>query len=170
MADRALTGILLVGGASSRYGSPKALARYEGETLAERAWRLLGEVCEERIAVGRCEGLPFPSLTDEGTGPVGAIAAGLHRAAHEVAVVIPVDMPLLTADALRQLAEACREAAAAQAGPLPCALARSTLPAFETGERRLRSVLEALDTARIALDTRSLANVNTPADLDTLAP
>lgn len=170
MADRGLTGILLVGGASTRYGSPKALAWFEGTTLAERAWRLLGEACEERIAVGHCEGLPFTSRTDEGTGPVAAIAEGLRSAAHEVAVVIPVDMPLLTAAAVRQLAQACREAAVAQAGPLPCAVARSALPAFETGERRLRTVLDALDTARIELDERSLANVNTPADLDTLAP
>ena len=69
MADRGLTGILLVGGASSRFGSPKALARFEVETLGECAWRLLGEVCDERIAVGRSDGLPFPALSDEGTGP-----------------------------------------------------------------------------------------------------
>ena len=60
MADRGLTGILLVGGTSSRFGSPKALAEFDGETLAERAWRLLGEVCDERIAVGR-GGLPIPA-------------------------------------------------------------------------------------------------------------
>jgi molybdenum cofactor guanylyltransferase len=170
VADRGLTGIVLVGGASSRFGSPKASAEFEGETLAERAWRLLGEVCDERIAVGRCEGLPFPSLTDEGTGPVAAIAAGLRAAAHDVAVVVPVDMPLLTADSLRVLAGACRDAAVAQAGPLPCVLARRVLPSFETGERRLRTVLDGLDTASVDLDDRLLANVNTPADLDTLAP
>ncbi|HEU5477668.1 MAG TPA: molybdenum cofactor guanylyltransferase [Gaiellaceae bacterium] len=169
MADRRLTGILLAGGASSRFGSPKALARFEGETLAERAWRLLGELCEERIAVGRLEGLPFAALEDEGTGPVAAIAVGLRNAAQQVAVVIPVDMPLLTPDALRLLAGACRDAAVAQEGPLPCAVARGALPAFETGERRLRTVLDGLDTARVELEERLLANVNTPADLDRLA-
>ena len=169
MADQGLTGILLVGGASSRFGSPKAFARFEGEPLAERAWRVLGEVCDERIAVGDGEGLPFPALEDEGTGPVAAIAAGLRNATQDVAVVVPVDMPLLTGEALRLLAGACRDAAMAQAGPLPCAVARRALPAFETGERRLRSVLDGLDTVRVELDERLLANVNTPADLDTLA-
>jgi molybdopterin-guanine dinucleotide biosynthesis protein A len=169
VADR-LTGVLLVGGASTRFGSPKALAWFEGETLAERAWRLLGEVCDERVAVGLRDGLPFPALADEATGPVAAIAAGLRKAVHEVAIVLPVDMPLLTGEALGLLAGACREAAVAQAGPLPCALARRALPAFETGERRLRTVLDGLDTARVELDERLLANVNTPADLDTLAP
>jgi len=164
VADPRLTGLLLVGGSSSRFGSPKELAEYEGETLADRAWRLLGEVCDERLAVGR------GGLADPGTGPVAAIAVGLRAASHEVAVVIPVDMPLLTADALRLLAGACRDAAVAQAGPLPCAVVRRTLPAFETGERRLRTVLEGLDTVHIELEEEWLANVNTPADLDTLAP
>jgi len=163
VADPRLTGLLLVGGSSSRFGSPKELAEYEGETLADRAWRLLGEVCDERLAVGR------GGLTDPGTGPVAAIAVGLRAASHEVAVVIPVDMPLLTAPALRLLADACREAAVAQAGPLPCAVARSTLPAFETGERRLRTVLDGLDTARVELEPSLLANVNEPADLRRIA-
>ena len=49
-----------------------------------------------------------------------------------------------------------------------CAVARRTLPAFETGERRLRTVLDGLDTAHVELEESLLANVNTPADLDTL--
>lgn len=164
MANRALTGILLVGGSSSRFGSPKELVEYEGETLADRAWRLLGDACDERLAVGP------GGLTDPGTGPVAAIAAGLQAATHDLAVVIPVDMPLLTVAALHALADACRDAAVAQAGPLPCAVARRMLPAFETEERSLRTVLDALDTARVELEERLLANVNTPADLDTLVP
>lgn len=170
MADRDLTGILLVGGTSERFGSPKALARLDGETLAERAWRLLGGVCDERLAVGRVDGLPFEAIEDEQTGPVAAIAAGLRAATHAVSVVIPVDMPLLTAAALRLLVAECRDAAVAQHGPLPCALARRVLPAFETGERRLRAVLEDLDTAQVELDPAVLANVNTSADLARITP
>jgi molybdopterin-guanine dinucleotide biosynthesis protein A len=163
VADQGLSGILLVGGTSSRFGSSKALAELEGETLAERAWRLLGEVCGERMKVGG------DGLADPGTGPVAAIAAGLRAATRELAVVIPVDMPLLTASALRLLVEACRDAATAQQGPLPCAVARRALPAFETGERRLRTVLAGLDTATIELDERLLVNVNEPGDLRKIA-
>jgi molybdenum cofactor guanylyltransferase len=164
VARRPLTGVLLVGGASARFGSPKELAEYDGETLRARAWRLLGDACEERIAVGR------DGLDDPGTGPVAAIAAGLRAASHDVAIVIPVDMPLLTVAALHALANACRDAAVTQRGPLPCAVARDALSAFEAGERRLRTVLAGLDTATVELDERVLANVNTPAELDTLAP
>lgn len=171
MADRdALTGLLLVGGASRRFGSPKALARLGDETLAARAWRLLGEVCEERLAVGRLDGLPFATIDDERTGPVAAIAAGLREASHDIAVVVPVDMPLLTAGALRLLADACRDAAVAQEGPLPCAVARRALPAFQTGEQRLRTVLDELDTAHVELEPRLLLNVNTPEELAGLEP
>jgi molybdopterin-guanine dinucleotide biosynthesis protein A len=164
VANQQLTGILLVGGASARFGSPKELAEYDGDTLADRAWQLLAEACDETFAVGR------GGLADPGTGPVAAIAVGLRAATNELAIVIPVDMPLLTAGALLLLAGVCRDAAIAQQGPLPCAVARRALPAFETGERRLRTVLDGLDTARVELDERLLANVNTPADLDTLAP
>lgn len=164
MARLPLTGVLLVGGSSARFGSPKEQAEYDGESLRGRAWRLLGDACEERIAVGR------DGLDDPGTGPVAAIAVGLRAAAHAVAVVIPVDMPLLTVEALHALADVCRDAAVGQRGPLPCAVARHTLAAFETGERRLRTVLSGLDTAHIELDERVLVNVNTPEELDTLAP
>jgi molybdopterin-guanine dinucleotide biosynthesis protein A len=159
VADHGLTGILLAGGKSRRFGSPKADALFEEETLRERAWRLLGETCDERLVVGP------GGLADPGTGPVAAIAAGLRAAAHDVAIVIPVDMPLLTAASLRALAAACRDAAVGQAGPLPCAVVRRALPAFEVEERRLRAVLDALDTARVQLDPQELVNVNEPGDL-----
>jgi len=160
VAHHGLTGILLAGGASSRFGSPKELAVVDGETLGDRAWRLLGETCDERIRVGP------GGLADPGTGPVAAIAAGLRAASHEIAVVIPVDMPKLTAAALRELAAACRDVAVAQDGPLPCAVARRMLPAFETDEQRLRTVLAGLDTAQIELDAALLLNVNTPDDVE----
>ena len=159
MADYAgLTGILLAGGASTRFGSPKELAVVDGETLGDRAWRLLGEACDERIRVGP------GGLDDPGTGPVAAIAVGLRAASNEIAVVIPVDMPRLTAAALRELAAACRDAAVAQNGPLPCAIRRAAFP--ETVERRLRSVLAGIDTAEVELDAALLLNVNTPADVE----
>ena len=162
MAHHGLTGILLAGGASTRFGSPKELAEYDGETLGERAWRLLVEACDEQIRVGP------GGLDDPGTGPVAAIAAGLRAASHEIAVVIPVDMPKLTVPALHELAAACRDAAVAQNGPLPCAIARRVLPAFETDERRLRTVLRRLDTASVKLTKEVLANVNVRDDLQRL--
>src|SRR5207248_582986 len=101
VARSGLTGILLVGGASSRFGSPKALAQLNGETLAERAWRTLGETAGGRIAVGKQRDrltLPFPVL-DDGSKTRAALAglvAGLRAAPTELCVVLPVDTPLVT--------------------------------------------------------------------------
>jgi molybdopterin-guanine dinucleotide biosynthesis protein A len=172
VADRALSGVLLVGGASTRFGSNKALATLDGETLAARAWRLLGEACDERIAVGKGEyELPFPVL-DEAFGvraPLVGLVTGLRAARHDVAVVIPVDMPRLTVAALHRLADACRDAAVPPTGPLPGAYAKSALPVLEralrAGRLRLRDALTELDVATVPLEQQVLANVNTPDDV-----
>ena len=64
MARRALSGVVLVGGASSRFGSPKALAQLDGETFVDRARRILGEVCDEVLVVGKAGELPFDVIDD----------------------------------------------------------------------------------------------------------
>jgi len=174
VARTRLTGVLLVGGASTRFGSPKALARLADETLAERAWRILGEACEERVAVGkRRDGLalPFP-LLDDGTDTRAALAgivAGIRAAETELAVVLPVDAPRVTPELLRQLADACADAAAPEASPLPAAFGRNALPVLERrlAEQRfaLHEALDELRAVRLPVDETLLANVNTPDEL-----
>jgi molybdenum cofactor guanylyltransferase len=177
VAHHELTGVLLVGGASTRFGSPKALARIDGATLAERAWRVLGEACAERIAVGKlADGLELPfELLDDGSdvrAPIAGLVAGLRAATHELVAVIPVDLPFLRAVSLKALAVQCRDGATAPSGPLPGVYRTSTLPAFEralaAGEYRLRDVLDELDVAIVELDETELVNVNEPADLERL--
>ncbi len=171
--------MLLVGGASTRFGSPKALARIGSETLAERAWRLLGEACDERLAVGKvADGLVLPfELVDDGStvrAPLAGLVAGLRAATHDLVAVIPVDLPLLTAASLKTLASRCRDAAMPTSGPLPGVYRTSTLPAFEralaAGDYRLLDVLAQLDVAIVELDETELTNVNEPADLIHLTP
>src|SRR5262249_29340487 len=101
VARAGLTGVLLVGGASSRFGSPKALARVGGETLAERSWRILGEACEHRVAVGKGdEELPFPVVPDgvAERAAIHGLVAGLRAAPTDLCVVLPVDMPAMTVE------------------------------------------------------------------------
>jgi molybdopterin-guanine dinucleotide biosynthesis protein A len=168
VADR-LTGVLLVGGASTRFGSPKALAQFDGKTLAERAWRTLGEACDERIAVGKGdEELPFPVLADgiKERAAIHGLVAGLRAARTDVCVVLPVDCPRMTAEALRTLADACRDAAVPQTGPLPGAYRKTALAALSSGELSIRRAIAGLDVAVVDLDESLLENVNTPQDLD----
>lgn len=169
------SGVLLVGGASRRFGSPKALADVGGETLAERAWRTLGKACEERIAVGKAaDGLPLPfPLLDDGSdvrAPIAGLVAGLRAARHDVCLVLPVDCPLVEAGDLRALGEACLEAAVPPTGPLPGAYRRSTLGELtrrlEAGELALTRALSVLETRIVEIDAARLVNLNSPLDLD----
>ena len=168
MADRPLTGVLLVGGASSRFGSPKALAQLRGETLAERGWRTLGEACDERIAVGKGDlALPFEVLVEpaEPQAPIAGVVAGLRAAAHETAVFLPVDCPLVTPELLRELGE---RAAVPQTGPLPGAYTKADLPELE---RRLAAhdySLRGVNPRVLEVDVRLLADVDAPAALSAL--
>jgi molybdopterin-guanine dinucleotide biosynthesis protein A len=173
MAGVRCTGVLLVGGASTRFGSPKALARFKGETLAERAWRVLGEACDERLAFGKGElSLPFPVLDDglEQRAPIAGVVAGLRAAEHDVCVFLPVDVPLIEAETLRRLAAHCP--AVNQRGPLPGAFARDALPVLErrlaAGLLALHEAAADLDAAVLDVDEAELANVNSPADLAAL--
>jgi molybdopterin-guanine dinucleotide biosynthesis protein A len=149
--------------------------RFQAETLAERAWRTLGEGCDERLAVGKAGELelPFPVL-DDGTdarAPLAGVVAGLNAATHELCVVLPVDCPLVTVVLLQELAGACHDvdAAVPQTGPLPGAYRRTALPVLQrrlAAERlSLRDALGELATRTVDLDERLLVNVNTPDDL-----
>jgi molybdenum cofactor guanylyltransferase len=171
VARRLLTGALLVGGASRRFGSPKALVELDGETLVDRGRRVLAEACDEVLVIGKQGELPF-DVVDDGTetrAPIAGVVAALRAATHEVCVVVPVDCPWITAEAIRALGDACRDAAVPQTGPLPGAWARSALPLLE---RRLRSgplalyrAYDELDVAIVELDPALVADVDTPGDL-----
>ena len=171
MADHRLTGVLLVGGASERFGSPKALARFGGETLAERGWRVLAETCDEVLAVGKTADalpLPFPVLDDGSPerAPVFGVLAGLRAAARDVVVFLPVDCPLVTTVALRALGEAV---AVPQTGPLPGAYAKAHLPLLEERVARGELSLWGVNGTVLELDERLLADLDTPEDLAALS-
>jgi molybdopterin-guanine dinucleotide biosynthesis protein A len=173
MARPELTGILLVGGASTRFGSPKALARLGGETLAERGWRTLGEVCEHRLAVGKSSealDLPFPVLDDgnDVRAPIVGLVAGLEAAPTDLCVVLPVDCPLVTPELLLELADACRDVARPRRGPLPGAYRRTALPALEQSGLAIHRAIVGLDVAVLEVDPHLIVNVNTPDELAAL--
>ena len=172
MARRPLTGVLLVGGASTRFGSPKALAQIDGETFADRGRRVLEEACDELLVVGkRADGLPF-DVIDDGTdvrAPIAGVVAGLRAAANAVAVFVPVDCPWMTAAAVHALGKACRDAAVPPSGPLPGAWAKSALPLLEhrlaNGPLALYRTYEELDVVMVELDPAVVADIDTPGDL-----
>jgi aminoglycoside 6-adenylyltransferase len=167
VADRLpVTGILLLGGVSERFGSPKAQAPFRGETLAERAWRLLHDVCDEVFAVGKgdADGVPFPVFDDgvDERAPIFGVIAGLRLASNDVCLVVPVDCPLITPDALRALA-ATRTVP--QTGPLPGAYPRDALAELEDRVERGELSLRGVNPLVLEIDETQLVNVNTRMDL-----
>jgi molybdopterin-guanine dinucleotide biosynthesis protein A len=172
-----VTGVLLVGGASRRFGSPKALARFQGELLGERAHRLLEETFGRVLAVGKDADelrLPFPVLNDgsEERAPIVGLAAALRAAETDLSVVLPTDMPLVSAQVLGMLADGAEgvEAAVPRTGPLPGAYRKSALAVLErriaAGDLALYRALEELETRVLDLDEALLANVNSPSELE----
>lgn len=159
--------MLLVGGGSERFGSPKALATLDGETLAERAWRVLEEACDEAIAVGKAsDALPlrFP-IVDDSTAhraPIYGVVAGLRAAAHDICVIVPVDCPLVTVEVVRSLGEAL---AVPQTGPLPGAYSKAMLPELETRVARGTLSLRGVNPNVLQVDERLLVDVDTAVEL-----
>lgn len=109
-ASSRVRGYVLAGGRSSRMGTDKAEIVFEGRTLLDRAVATMGEACAEVTVVGDRKRVPegTASVPDgvPGCGPVGGIEAALGdcvRKGGEIAVFLPVDMPLLPGGLLRAL-------------------------------------------------------------------
>ncbi len=156
-----------MGGASERFGSPKALATIRGETLVERAWRVLDEVCAEVLVVGKASDelrLPLDVLDDaaDERAPIFGVLAGLRAATHETCVVLPVDCPLVTVQLVRDLVSAV---AVPQTGPLPGAYTKAMIPELESRVASGQLSLRGVNANVLDVDDALLLNVNTPTDL-----
>jgi molybdenum cofactor guanylyltransferase len=99
-------GVVLVGGRSSRMGTPKASLEWHGSTLLHRTLGVLARSVEGPLLVVRAAGQPLPKVPlhvevvedpEEGLGPLQGIAAGLAALADRVqaAFVCSTDMPFL---------------------------------------------------------------------------
>lgn len=106
------TGILLAGGLSRRYGSPKAFAKINGSYFYEQAYKLLEETCQHVVIVTRHEFVDwFPTdyhvIVDveayRGCGPLAGIYSGMESMESNTYVVLPCDMPLLEKESLQRL-------------------------------------------------------------------
>jgi molybdenum cofactor guanylyltransferase len=116
------TGYVLAGGKSKRMGRDKSMLTLAGKTLLERAESVLSPLCRGvKFVVGR------DKFTDSGTfihdihcdlGPIGGIHAGFEDCNTEFAVILAVDLPLVSTEIIRQLCAAAIEAPEA-AGVIP---------------------------------------------------
>jgi molybdopterin-guanine dinucleotide biosynthesis protein A len=104
-----VTGIILAGGLSTRYGADKALAEIRGLTLVERIVRVMTAIFRRVILItntpNRYRFLNLPMYEDlvKGIGPLGGIYTGLKRMEGRLGFVAACDMPFLNPDLVRHM-------------------------------------------------------------------
>jgi molybdenum cofactor guanylyltransferase len=172
-------------------GRDKATLPCEGKTLVEHVVSAVGPRCSPVFVIA-APGQPLPTLQAEvlrdevrGVGPLLATGRGLRAAAEaglELAFVCAVDMPLLDAGLIDELAgPAVRLGADVVlpwdgrdhylAGIYRTALFERVDELVAKGERSMRALVDTVDTQRIVMpEQASLTNVNTPADLTVASP
>ena len=97
-------GILLAGGMSRRFGSPKAFASINDKFFYEQVCRALDAVCDHVVIVTREELIPrFPEELDviidlpsiSGLGPLAGIYTAMTERPADQYLVLPCDMPFI---------------------------------------------------------------------------
>ena len=165
-----MIGLILNGGRSSRMGQDKATLSLHGETLLQRTQRMLALAGAAEVRVSGPDDIPD---TTPGQGPLGALASALAALGDVDLLVVPVDMPLLSANDLRLLSAGARTPKRAAGSPLPAyfpagSLSLDTLQNLlaepEARDRSLRALHDILFTHEVRLPALSLKNVNTPED------
>jgi molybdenum cofactor guanylyltransferase len=167
-SSRNVAGYVLSGGASSRFGRDKALAKLGGIPMLEYMIDLLIKVTGDAFIVGgsrqQYQGFDVDIIADRWPqeGPLGGIitaldVSGKNPGKPEWNLMVSCDMPFLTAEWLRFLVERAAKSAAqvvvphSAHGPEPlCACwrtdAASTLQAaFERGVRKVTQGIALLD-------------------------
>lgn len=178
---RELTGAVLAGGHSSRFGSNKALQAIDGTTFLGHAIETLQPLCSEVvISASRRNaddyssyGLRIINDTDEDLGPLGGIVSLLAAIHTDWLLVLTCDMPWLSSASLQQLLDGAEgyEAVSFDHSPLPLLIRRSALPVVQnqiaTGQLSIKALLSNLQTHYIIrCNERELSNVNRKEDLN----
>jgi len=104
-----ITGALICGGKSKRFGSDKRLYIFEGKRLFDLGFSKLGEVSDDVVAVFR-EGIPaelknYPAIYDNSKieGPIAGLLAALAYTDRRYILSMPCDLPYLSTYFLRFL-------------------------------------------------------------------
>jgi molybdenum cofactor guanylyltransferase len=192
-STRAVGGVVLCGGKSTRMGTSKALLPFGSETMLQRVVRLLSEVVSPIVVVAAIDqDLPHLPLgvivtrdENEGRGPLEGLRSGLKALPTTVdaAYVTSCDVPLLETGFVRQMIDLANDYDIAVmeidgfTHPLSAVYRRAILPSVEglLANNRLRPVFlfDAAKTRRVKPDEmtsdpdlRTLRNLNTREDYE----
>ncbi|KRA45252.1 molybdenum cofactor guanylyltransferase [Pseudoxanthomonas sp. Root630] len=167
--------VLLAGGRSSRMGTDKAMLPWgDGTLLTHMRALLLAAGADEVIVSGDRPDIGGVPDAMPDTGPMGALAQLAPRLRDGAWIVVPVDMPLLSADLLRALRTVDAACACVEGHALPMALrldadvraAMVEIGARAGRERSLRALQQRLPAQVLPAAPWQdvLRNCNTPDD------
>ncbi|MFH1217837.1 MAG: molybdenum cofactor guanylyltransferase [Pseudomonadota bacterium] len=159
------TGVILAGGASSRFGSNKALASLDGRPIIAHAADILSQIFTHLLLVTntpdtyRFLGWPMTGDIHPGQGPLAGIHTALQTIQTEKAFVIACDMPRISAGLITHLCNLQGNWDVAlpwlETGPEPlfAVYRKSCLPIIEkqlaAGHGKIRLALQQLNLLKI---------------------
>ncbi len=106
-----VSGLILAGGESSRYGRNKALVNFNGMPLIQRVSRVMQSLFHEVIIITNTPEeysfLKLPMCEDliKGLGPLGGLFTGLTRMTNDAGFLVGCDMPFLNRKLIRHIVE-----------------------------------------------------------------
>ena len=187
LKNNKISAIILAGGKSRRMGRDKKMLQItdSGEMLWQRTVSLVEPLANEILIIARSDEIQHPKrpvIQDiiPGLGPLGGIYTGLQNITSPLALVLPIDMPLLDRQTLGKLlnrATANDKIIIARHGeyiePLVGLYPRDALPHIESMIKqktyKLRLLYELYPTCFVDFtDHTPFLNINTPGDLEKL--
>ncbi len=171
-----VTGIILCGGKSRRFKSPKYQAKINEKTLLEIAIEKLKPLCDELIVVSK-EKLDIQAKNiiekDSDYHPLIGITEGLKASSNDANLVVACDMPFVSkkvlAPLLKSKADIIIYRYKGKAEPLLGMYRKSCLQNIaDFKDKRIIDVIEECDFQYIDEENDNLAfmNINTKEDLD----
>ncbi len=180
-----ITGLILAGGKSRRFGSDKARHEIAGLPMVQRVYTALNQVADPvLISVANPSisyELPAVPVYDDfpGAGPLSGMHAGFSVSTTKWVLVCAVDMPFIDARSLRLIAQAALSAtehvdavistSRNRIQPLPGCykshLVDGLRKHLEREQLSLMNWLDTLRTSTVHLDEHTLQNINAPTDL-----
>ncbi len=106
-----ISGVILAGGKSSRYGRNKALVAFNGTPLIERVIRVLKRLFEHVVLITNTPEeyaylhLPMEQDIIKGLGPLGGIYTALQTISTEYGFFVACDMPFLNSPLITYMIE-----------------------------------------------------------------
>jgi molybdopterin-guanine dinucleotide biosynthesis protein A len=184
-------GVLLAGGESSRFGQPKAFAKYKGKSFWEHSYEVLKEETDQQLVISRTdlvdkmkETATCKVIVDDvevkGKGPLAGIYTAMNHEKAEWYFILSCDVPLITNRLIRSLLDLKKPTFKAVIpkvneklhpliGVYHCSIFSLVEKQLTKREYRLLSLLDKIDVLyvsekEIGVDKKIFSNINSQED------